>query len=448
MALEITKENSVSPPKYLLSKKEISEQEFNTMLNNNDEQITQSSHQDKSLSFSSKHNINNANDNVKHIKYNSDTNRPNDNKASSKRIDNEENHSNEMKPNYLPKKEMFQRKTKDNYSKAISEYKTQVESATKQESQMMDLEFNKKKHENYDELYYECKANEKNQKEKILEEKMKERLEIQIKKDLNKSEYDKVVDKIRREVQQEIAKDFIQKKQKEIEHIKKKIEYSTQVKLLEYEKQLMQQYKDSFEKEKKKIIEEKEKKLKAVYKNKLVQMKERSKRDLNEKYTVMNNDLIREVDNMKNQYTIQSEKERKRLAKLNEMQFSCLQDEIKHKEKNKEINDLLTACKRTDCNNSLMKQTECDRPQTIMRKCNSRSNIPTRNMIMNINNSDMTHINQCKNDKSVNLFEVNKRIRYNSPKDELQMMNTNSNTNINKDDINKNKRDEYNHFLF
>lgn len=444
MALETNKESSASEPKYLLTKKDITEEQL--QIGNNDRR-SQSLYSDQGFSFVGEfdHKRNNTNTNkTKDSKLKNNTNsndikKENDNKAALNVIDSQ------SKDNYLPTEQIIRKKTKDEYSNAIVDYITQVESTTNNERQIIDLELHKKWQDNYDELFYECKANERNPKEKLLEEKMKEKLVAQIKKELYKSEYAKVGDTIRKEVQQEIAKDFIQKKQKEIDHIKKKIEYSTQIKLLEYEKQLMQQYKETYEKEKKEMIAEKEKEIKTAYKDRLIQMKEKAKRDLTEKYRVMNSELIKEVDDMKNQYVIQSEKEKKRLGKLNEMQFNCLQEEMKHKEKHKEINELLTACKRSDCNNSLIKQTECSRerdvPKALMRKCNSKSNIATRNTVMNITNADMSSYN---NDKSVNLFEVNKRLRYSSPRSEMQITNTNGNTNMNN---NMNNGKEYNHFL-
>lgn len=277
------------------------------------------------------------------------------------------------------------------------------------------------------EILEQCIANQNEQKEKFIEEKLKQKISQKMKKTLYQDEYKVVYERIKREVQQKITNDFIAKKKKEVDIQKKKIEYNTQSKLIDFKNKLYMEYKQQSDEQKLNIVKEKEKEIEEKCKADLAMMKEKIKRDLIAQYQNKENELIKELEEAKENLVIQKEKEKKRLEQLNKIKSGYLIEEEFQKEKNKQIESMIDNYKNYELNNSKnnISANSGLKRKTSYQNFNKTPKVTTGLKKMKSvqklnNNSNKTKSNPFnmigQERTSVNLKEVNNRIKYSTPR--------------------------------
>ena len=276
------------------------------------------------------------------------------------------------------------------------------------------------------EIFERCKANQNDQKEKFIEEKLKQKISQKVKKNLYQEEYKVVYDKIKREVQQKIANDFLTKKKRELDIQKKKIEYNTQSKLIDFKNKLYIEYKEQSNVQKLSIIKEKEKEIEEKCKNDLMALKDKIKRELINQYQNKENELRMQLNEAKENLIVQKEKEKKRIEQLNKIKNGYVLEEEFQKEKNKEIENLIDNYKNYEMNmskNNLSSSSGFGRKTSYQNFKQKKSpkiatNLKKMKSVQKFNNNNKGNPFDMISEErsSINLREVNNRIKFNSPR--------------------------------
>lgn len=369
---------SVSSPKFLLTKKEITEDEYLSMQNENnkngnDHIMLKQSQSEHLFSFLNNNHTHSNHNNLIIIS------------PTSRSI---------IKQNVT----YSERQSKENKSQSIIHNQHYLQS-------------------HYD-IYNDLNSNDtQEEKERILETKMKDKIEQQVRRELYKSQYPKVFQQIKNEIYNNIVNEIMVKQEREIRQIKNKLEYSNKQKLIDAEKQLTVKYKEECDKEKRKIVKEKEKEFKTFYDDKFIAMKSKAKNSLIEKYNIMQNILLKELDDMKEVY---KRCIGKTATKNIQKGFDITKERAdKDKLKDQETDDLISICKQIEIKthkliNSNINNNLRPKQEYQLHQSNSKSNLSTRNLKI-ISNSNITQL-QTNNSRSINLFELNNKIKLITPR--------------------------------
>ena len=199
--------------------------------------------------------------------------------------------------------------------------------------------YNNNSQNNLNEIEIENYQNK--QKEKFIEEKIKQKAIKEYKNNLYKSQYDEIYNEIKREIYNNIRDEIIKRKNKEIEYQLKLIDYSTQKKLENFEQKTYLNLKDEANINKENIISEKCVELEEKYKNELNILKEKIKKELILKYENKKNEFINELENVEKKLNVQKENEKKKINEFNKLNNEYIKLKKIQEVKNNELNLIL-----------------------------------------------------------------------------------------------------------
>ena len=225
----------------------------------------------------------------------------------------------------------FEEEIKDNakkeFEEAIVNLKAEMNKTIENERKKMEEEVSRKWSEQYDNLVMEIKTKLREEKEKKLHQNMYNKLKPSIEQQIYKNEYTRIEEKIRSEISDRINAEMKEKKQLEIEKIRKKYENDSKNKVEEIEANIRKKHEEELNELVKKEVMKRDKEIHANYLKKFNTFKTKFEAQLKLEYDTKREELLTEVKEMKSNVYRAKCAEKLKINQLNKMKKTLLSRE-------------------------------------------------------------------------------------------------------------------------
>ena len=299
---------------------------------------------------------------------------------------------------------------------------------------------------NYGALYSEAQQKLRNDKANEIKQKAINKLRPKIYDEIYKNEYNDIVRKIHQEFENQLKEEYDKKMADELNYIRKKEAFNQKIKMEEIDNALKEKVKNEFEEELNKDIIIKEKEIRIRYNQKLENFKKKFEKELSEEYEKkkkeMRNQLndikskiyrskcsekikINKINKMKKNIGTYNEKNEKGIKKIDKILGNDDPSEEENTQKNEEdnqIDNFFPPSLKLNNNNNF-NQYEGNNYLTNFDYNNAENNFKYKN---NYNRNDMNELNNYLENNEMNSFNSYNKNNYYTKIENRN--NTNSNT--------------------
>ena len=172
---------------------------------------------------------------------------------------------------------------------------------------------------NYNALDSEAQQKMRNDKANELRIKTINKLRPKIYEEIYKNEYDNIVMKIHREYENQLREELVQKMTEELNYIKKKENFNQKIKMQQIDNAIKEKVKNEFEEQLNKEIILKEKEIKIRYNQKYENFKKKFEKELSEEYEKKKKEMRNQLNDIKSKIYRSRCSEKIKINKINKM---------------------------------------------------------------------------------------------------------------------------------